>query len=78
MRKFENVYLDLSGFGLFRRGALEYIVGQVGAERILFGSNYPVSNPAVYIAGVDYENLTDTNKELIFYKNAERLLGVSV
>ena len=76
MQECDNVYLDISGTGLFRYGMLKHLVTKVGAERILFGSDYPICNPGMYIAGVEFEKISDRDKELIFAKNAKRLLGL--
>jgi hypothetical protein len=35
---YDNVYLDLAGDG-YALGLVEYLVAQVGAERILYGSD---------------------------------------
>ena len=73
----ENYYLDLSGYGIFRHGMLKHAVNKFGAERFLFGSDYPTCNMGMYIGGVLYDPLlTDAEKELIFSKNAERLLSL--
>lgn len=74
MKKHENAYLDLSGTGLFRYGMLRYLIDKVGKDRILFGTDYPICNPAMYVHGVWYEKLTDDEYEAVFYRNAERLL----
>jgi len=74
MKKNDNVYLDISGTGLFRYGMLKQLVDEVGAERILFGTDYPICNPNMYIAGVLFEKISDREKELIFAGNAKRLL----
>ena len=76
MLECDNVYLDISGTGLFRYGMLKHLVKKVGADRIIFGSDYPICNPGMYIAGVEFEKLTDTEKELIFAGNAKRLLKI--
>ena len=76
MKRHKNVYLDLSGTGLFRYGMLKHLVDEVGAEKILFGTDHPVCNPAMYVAGVMLEKLTDDEKALIFSQNAKRLLGI--
>ena len=76
MLECENVYLDISGTGLFRYGMLKHLVTKVGADRILFGSDYPICNPGMYIAGVEFEKLMDNEKELIFAGNAKRLLKI--
>ena len=71
-----NYYLDLSGTGLFRHAMLTYGVGRVGAERFLFGSDYPTCSPGMNVGGVEYETITDREKELIFSENAKRLLNL--
>ncbi len=77
MEKYENLYLDLSGTGLFRYGMLAYGVKRLGAERFLFGSDYPICNPKMNIAAVEYEDLTEKERALIFGGNARRLLGLT-
>lgn len=74
MKKYKNIYLDLSGTGLFRYGMLKHGVETVGAERFLFGTDYPVCNPAMYVRAVEFEHICDTDKEKIFHENAEQLL----
>ena len=77
MKKYDNVYLDISGTGIFRYHSLRYLVDQVGSERILFGSGYPICNPGFYVGGVLAEPLTDKDFENIFYNNAKRILGLN-
>lgn len=75
MRMSENYYLDLSGTGLFRHGMLRHGIDEFGAERFLFGSDYPICNPAMFIGGVALDGLlTEEEKQLIFAGNAKRLL----
>ena len=69
-----NYYLDLSGTGLFRYGMLKQLVDSVGAERIIFGTDYPICNPGMYVNAVLFEKVSDKDKELIFSDNAKRLL----
>lgn len=77
MKLSENYYLDVSGYGIFRHGMLKHAVAEFGAERFLYGSDYPTCNPAMYLGGVIWDNLlTDKEKELILAKNAKRLLGL--
>lgn len=74
MKECENIYLDLSGTGLFRYGMLKFLVDSVGAERILFGTDYPICNPGMYVQAVLFEKISDREKELILSGNAKRLL----
>ena len=47
-----------------------------GADKILFGSDYPASRPAEAIADVLTMGLPDEINEQIFYLNAKRLLNL--
>jgi predicted TIM-barrel fold metal-dependent hydrolase len=76
MLECDNVYLDISGTGLFRYGMLKHLVTSVGADRIIFGSDYPICNPNMYIHAVEFEKISDSDKELIFSQNAKRLLNI--
>ncbi len=75
MRRYGNVYLDLSGTGIFRFGSIRRLVDAVGANRILFGTDYPICNPEMYIYAVRGEHLNRADEEMIFHKNAARLIG---
>jgi len=73
----ENYYLDLSGTGPFRHAMLARGVKEKGAERFLFGSDYPTCNPAMFVGGVVLDDLiSPADKEKILYTNAKKLLGL--
>ena len=76
LKKYNNAYLDLSGTGLFRYGMLKHGVDTVGAEKFLFGTDYPITNPLMYVKAVEFEDITEEAKDMIFYKNAQRILGL--
>lgn len=76
MKRNDNLYIDISGNGYDRLGMLRRLIDRVGAERILFGSDLPINNPATALACVMSEPLTDRERELILSGNAERLLGI--
>lgn len=76
LKQSENFCLDLSGTGLFRHGVLRALIDEVGAERILFGTDYPVCNPYMYAGGVAWDpQITKEEKELIFSGNTRRLFA---
>lgn len=75
MKKHENLCLDLSGTGLFRYGVLKYLIREVGADRILFGTDYPICNPRMYVEAIYGEEITEEERELVFHGNVERILG---
>ena len=77
MKRSENYYIDRSGTGLFRYGMLKRVVDTIGADRVLFGSDFPTCTPGMFLGGVLYDDLiTDAEKEKIFSLNAKRLLGI--
>ncbi|MBR2373770.1 MAG: amidohydrolase family protein, partial [Lentisphaeria bacterium] len=66
-------YLDLSGSGLFRWGMLRKGIDMIGAERILFGSDFPVVSSGMTVAGVLFEHITPAEQSMIFRENFLRL-----
>ena len=74
MKKYENVYFDISAHGCDREGIIREAVDAVGADRILFGTDYPGEAHEKYIEGVMRECRTDSEREKIFSLNAKRLL----
>lgn len=76
MKRYPNYYLDLSGTGLMRFGMIRSIIEEVGAERILFGTDYPICNPGMYVEAVKFEEISEQDRKLIFYENARKLLDL--
>ena len=73
----ENYFLDISGYGIFRHGALYRLIKEFGEDRILFGSDHPTCNMGMYVGGVINDDLlTDTQKEKILSINAKKLLNL--
>ena len=72
-RERKNVFLCLSGL-VFERGFLEEAVRQVGAERVLFGSDFVMVNPMINLSIVEGSELSAHDKENILALNIERLL----
>lgn len=67
-----NVSVDISG-SLMRAGTLEYAVKHLGAERVVFGSDFPYVPHAICAGKLEEAQLTEEEKELIWYKNALRI-----
>ena len=73
----ENYYLDLSGGGISHYGMLRKAIDTVGADRIIFGSDFPCFSLSMYVGAILNEPLlTDTEKEKILYLNAKKLLNL--
>ena len=73
----ENVYFDTAASPFLY---VPEIYGQVsrlvGAERILFGSDYPVMPPSRLLKEIDGVGLPSEDKTKILSGNARRLLGI--
>ncbi len=76
IKKYKNYYLDLSGTGIFRYGLIGYGVKEVGSERLLFGTDYPICNPSMYINAVLFEKLNEQDYNNILSDNAKHLLNL--
>ncbi|MDP6778963.1 MAG: amidohydrolase family protein [Candidatus Latescibacteria bacterium] len=66
-----NVYCDVSGSNL-DDGQVELAVEELGAERVLYGSDGTMSG---CVGKVIDATVTDEERELIFWGNAERVLA---
>lgn len=75
-RGLPNLYVDTSG-GLPDEGLIEYAVAQLGANRILHGSDLPGRAPGVSIQRVLGTSLKPAEKQLILHGNAARLLNLA-
>lgn len=73
--KYPNLHLDISGSGIDRYGMVRKAIDMAGIDKIIFGSDYPVNNPAVYVGGMLYERLTEEERKAIFSENFLRLIG---
>ena len=71
IRRVPNVYLDITGI-------LEYwrtVAYDVGAERVLFATGAPFTDPGILVSNVQYDpHLTVGQKQLICGDNLRRLL----
>ena len=76
--KHSNMYIDLSGSGLFRMGMLRKGIDMLGKERILFGTDYPICNPAMNIAGVMFEKLDESERKAVLLNNFLELTGFTI
>lgn len=72
IRRVPNVYLDITGI-------LEYwrtVAYEVGAERVLFATGAPFTDPGILVSNVQYDaRLTLHQKKLICGDNLRHLLG---
>lgn len=71
-RKLDNVYLGIEGVREY--WIVKRAIGEVGADRVIFGSDFPLGHPRMYLGLVDALDLTDGERDLVLGGNALRLL----
>lgn len=75
--RYGNVWFDTGVVSGYVSDEQAYrIIEKQGADRVLFGSDCPWDAPENEIALIDRLSLTPEDKEKIFHKNAEKLVGV--
>jgi predicted TIM-barrel fold metal-dependent hydrolase len=73
--KDRRCYFDLSSsIPFLGKRRTEELIGIYGVERILFGSDYPMWDPADCLKTFGELNLKDRERDMILRENAERLL----
>lgn len=75
-----NVWFDLSAVAAFYasspyRDELTWVIRAIGTERVLFGSDWPIDEPAQAVEAVRMLGLTVDEQRQIFHDNARALLG---
>jgi len=74
LKTFPGVHLIVGGRFTVHRG-IESLVGRLGPERMLFGSDFPTSEPMAAITQLMYADIADADRELIGSGNLRRLIG---
>ncbi|MCR5528988.1 MAG: amidohydrolase family protein [Saccharofermentans sp.] len=75
--KFRNFYVDCSSsLYLMTPAKAKEIIDAFGAERVLWGSDYPMWESKAEMERFEKIDLTEEEKDLILYRNAARFLGL--
>ena len=69
-----NLYADMSQAWPYD---IKAFVAAVGADRLMYGSDAPFQSPLVERVKVEECRFTESQLEMIFHKNAERIWGFS-
>lgn len=71
-KKHDNIILETSGVSMHSK--IKEAVEKVGEERVVFGSDYPFHDYSVELQKVNVAGLSESQKELVLYANAKKLL----
>jgi predicted TIM-barrel fold metal-dependent hydrolase len=73
----KDCIFDISSSMMFMEpGVAEEYIGRYGAERMAYGTDYPLWDPVTEVAAFKKLKLTDEQFEQIAHKTAERFLGL--
>jgi len=74
-----NVYIELSGWmPKYFPQSLKHEINRRLQDKVMFGSDYPGINPRAWLDQFESEGYKPEVIEKVFYKNAERILGIKV
>lgn len=72
-----DLYFDISfGYGTAPHDVLQDILDRHGSDRLLFGTDMPWHNPDMERRLLDSMDIDDSDKEKIYFKNAQKLLNL--
>ncbi len=80
--RYPNLYADLSSrmhlFGQPGQWSLAEAaawIRRIGVERVLFGTNYPLNDPVLYVQVMEALPLTGAERQAVLFENAQRILA---
>jgi len=71
-KRYDNIVLETSGVSMHSK--IKEAVDKVGEGRVVFGSDYPFHDYSVELQKVRVAGLTESQRELVLYQNAKKLL----
>jgi predicted TIM-barrel fold metal-dependent hydrolase len=73
-RERDNVFLEIT-LTPVTYGVIEYMVNEVGAEKVVFGTDAPMRDPIPQFGWMCYSRCSDAELRLMLGENTERLLA---
>lgn len=71
-KKYDNVYFDIAG-DLYENGFIEYMVANVGSDRMMFGSDYSMMDQRTMLGVVMGAEITTQDRENILHNTAVKV-----
>jgi predicted TIM-barrel fold metal-dependent hydrolase len=68
-----NVFLGMEGVREY--WAIQRVIDELGGDRVIFGSDYPLGHPKMYLGLVEALRLSGRDRSLVLGGNILRLLG---
>ncbi len=77
VHRFPQVYAQLN-YTAVTNGVIEFLVGNAGADRVLFGTDAPMRDPRPQVGWLVFTRLAEEDKRRIFGLNFQRILSQAV
>jgi predicted TIM-barrel fold metal-dependent hydrolase len=71
--RFDNIVAQLN-FTTVTNGTIEFLVREIGDDRVLFGTDAPMRDPRPQVAWLTFTRLTESQKRKVFGQNFKRIL----
>lgn len=72
-----DIYFDTSfGYSMMPKYYAQRILDKHGADKMLFGTDTPWHTPSMELRLLNSLDMSEEDREKIFYKNAQKLLGI--
>ena len=72
-----DIYFDTSfGYSMMPKYYAQKILDKHGADKLLFGTDTPWHTPSMELRLLSSLDMSEEDREKIFYKNAQKLLGI--
>ena len=78
MSKHGNIFADTSSASNILPGLIEWAVSEIGAEKVLFGTDSPLYDVPMQRARINEADLNDHEKQIILRDNALKLLDLKL
>ncbi|MEK6570880.1 MAG: amidohydrolase family protein, partial [Bacteroidota bacterium] len=70
----KNVYLEIT-LTAVTYGVIEFMVDELGADRVVFGTDQPLRDPIPQFGWMAYTRLSEKDKRKIFGENMQRIIA---
>jgi predicted TIM-barrel fold metal-dependent hydrolase len=72
----ENIWADTSGWPMVAGGIMEIALRELGASKLVFGTDYPLCDIDSWVSRLERLPVSDEERERIAWRNAGDLMGI--
>jgi predicted TIM-barrel fold metal-dependent hydrolase len=72
-KKFKNIFLEIT-YTAVTNGVIEYMVREVGAKRVIYGSDTAMRDPIPQFGWLAYAEISEADKRKILGRNMRKII----